>query len=307
MSALRPAALPREQAFWLASRGIQQLDLATRFASAAGAQGLRVLALKGISIADELYGGVQNRPMADIDFLIVNTHRFAAAADLARLLGLMEIGASDHALVFKESASGVVLELHISLTACPGLFPVSHDALWESREPVRSTTMFRLSNLDTLVHLALHTAFQHALAANDYHYDDFVRGLEAWDPPPASLLERARDWRALSALGLMVIASQRRRPDSRALAHLSLEAAPRCPARLVRWLDSQVGTPRATIPSMASVRHGLAPSKARYLRLTLFPKAIPGRALKTPRVWRRLLNLVEAGFSAPAGEPGNSR
>ena len=131
------AARKRQHAFWLAARGAQQMDLAIRFAAAAQEKNLRVLALKGISIADELYGGMENRPMADIDFLVVETDRFAEAAQVARSLGLVEVGASDHALVFKEEPSGVVLELHISLTACPSLFSIDTLGLWERRTPVR--------------------------------------------------------------------------------------------------------------------------------------------------------------------------
>lgn len=303
MTAPHMAAPSREQSFWLASRGIQQLDLATRFASAAAAQGVRVLALKGISIADELYGGAQNRPMADIDFLVVDTDRFETAAKLARSLDLTEIGASDHALVFKETVSGVVLELHVSLTACPGLFPVDHDALWGRREPVLSTRMCRLSNLDLLLHLALHTAFQHGLAANDYHYDDFARGLEAWGPPADSVIGRAREWRALPALGLMSLASSRRRPESAVLRDLFEKTAAHCPVGLIRWLKSHPGTPPPRILAMAYVRYGLAPSKTRYLRQTVFPKPIPGRTLPRPGAWRRLLNLAGAGFTVPPTEP----
>ena len=48
------AARKRQQTFWLATRGAQQMDLAIRFAAAAQAKNLSVLALKGISIAEEL-------------------------------------------------------------------------------------------------------------------------------------------------------------------------------------------------------------------------------------------------------------
>ncbi|MEO8362677.1 MAG: nucleotidyltransferase family protein, partial [Vicinamibacteria bacterium] len=150
-----------QHTYWLAVRGTQQLDLAERFATAADEAGFKVLALKGISIAQELYGVIENRPMADVDFLVVDTHRFAEVADVARTLDLTEIGASDHALVFKEPRSGVVLELHISLTACPGLFPIDHGGLWERRKTVVGAKFQRLSDADLLIHLSLHTAFQH--------------------------------------------------------------------------------------------------------------------------------------------------
>ncbi len=285
------------------------MDLARRFASACASAGLRVLALKGISLADELYGGVHNRPMADIDFLVVDTSRFTAAAGLARELGLVEVGASDHALVFREPASGAILELHVSLTACPGLFPIDHQALWEERAPVPGSSMDRLGDRDLVVHLALHTAFQHALAANDAHYEDFVRVLEGCKPSIEGVIARAREWGALPTLALMAAASSRRRPESRPLADLCHRLPGACPPGLARWLESLTEfPPSAQVGSMALVRYRLAPSKWSYLLQTLLPQPIPGRTLPRPAAFRRLRSLIEAAFipshRPTAGEAG---
>ncbi|MEO8500138.1 MAG: nucleotidyltransferase family protein [Vicinamibacteria bacterium] len=292
----------RGHAFWLASRGAQQMDLALRFADAAAAQGLRILALKGISIADELYGGVHNRPMADIDFLVVDTRHFGAAGDLVRSLGLDEAGASDHAIVFKEPASGVVLELHLSLTACPGLFTTDHGALWERRASVAATPMFRLSNEDLPVHLALHTGFQHGFAANAYHYDDFIRVLAAMSPPPDQIVLRARESGALRALGAMVLACGRLGQSSLALSELVERTEALCPRSLSRWIRSRSRwPPPAGIGSLAYVRYQLAPAKWSCLRRTLLPAPIPGRTLPRPSAIRRLASLVDEGLASPDG------
>ena len=290
----------RERAFWLASRGAQQMDLALRVAAAAEAAGLRVLALKGISIAEELYGGVWNRPMADIDFLVIDPPRFVEAGTLARSLGLVEVGASDHALVFREPASGVILELHVSLTACPGLFTTDHCALWERRKSVAATSMFRPGNEDLVVHLALHTGFQHGFAANAYHYGDFMRALAAMAPSHEKITSIAREWGALRALGAMALACGRLGQPSDALSELLDRTRAFCPPPLSRWIRTRPAwPPPAGIPSLAYVRYQLAPSKWGGLRRTLLPASIPGRTLARLSAMRRLFSLVDEGMAAP--------
>lgn len=299
------AAQKRQHAFWLATRGAQQMDLAIRFAAAALAKSLHVLALKGISIADELYGGTENRPMADVDFLVVETPRFAEAADVARSLGLIEVGASDHALVFKEEASGVVLELHISLTACPGLFTIDPLGLWERRTPVKGASMFRLSDEDLVVHLALHTAFQHTFVAGDLHYDDFLRVLDVRQPDPDRIVERAKSAGALGALGAMAVACGQRGSASPVLRELGVRTAAFCPRAVARWIEAQNPMPPAfRVRDMAFLRFQLAPSRSRFLKATLLPALIPGRITRGSSSIRRLVGLLNAGWNgAPPEQP----
>lgn len=300
------AAEKRQHAFWLATRGAQQMDLAIRFAAAALASNLRVLALKGISIADELYGGMENRPMADVDFLVVETPRFAEAAQVARALGLVEVDASDHALVFKEEPSGVVLELHISLTACPTLFTIDTHGLWDRRSPVEGAPMFRLSDEDLLIHLALHTAFQHTFVASDLHYDEFVRVLDARRPDPDRIVELGRAAGALGALGAMAVACGRRTSASPALQDLGERTLSFCPKAVVRWIEAQNPMPPPfRVRDMAFLRFQLAPSRFRFLGTTLFPAPIPGRTTRGPGPIRRLAGLLQAGWEDATPEMPN--
>lgn len=291
----------RQHAFWLASRGAQQMDLAGRFSAAARSREVRVLALKGISMVDELYGGAQNRPMADVDLLVVDAGRFVLAAEVARSLGLVETGASDHALVFKEPASGVVLELHLSLTACPGLFTVDHEAAWARRAPVRGTSMFRLCDEDLVVHLALHTAFQHAFVAGEYHYRDFAHALDTFRPPADLVIFRAREWSALAPLGAMAFACRPDAlgsPDRRALLD---RFEPYCPKAVRRFIEAQPRMPPPmSLWSFARIRFELAPSKWGYVRQTLLPGPIPARTLPRLGAMRRLAGLIDASLFSPA-------
>ena len=289
-------------AYWLASRGAQQMDLANRFAAEARARELRVLALKGIAIADELYGGVHHRPMADIDFLVVDISRFEAAADLARSLGLLETGGSDHALVFKEPASGVVLELHIALTTCPGLFTLDREAMWERRAPVASSSMSRLADPDLIVHFSLHTAFQHGFVANEFHARDFVRALQVLRPCPETVLARAMEWGASKALGAMAVACGREESCSSDVASWLDRFEPHCPENVRLYLHGQSRTPRPTgLLALARVRYALAPSKGVFLRQSLLPRALPGRTTPRPGATARFAELMRASLPARVG------
>jgi len=297
--ALQETAL--RQAYWLASRGAQQMDLALRFAAEAHAHGLNVLALKGISIADELYGGVHNRPMADIDFLVVDVRRFEDAVSLARALGLVETGGSDHALVFKEPASGVVLELHIALTACPGLFTVDHDAMWEQRVAVAAGPMSRLCNEDLLVHFSLHTAFQHGFVASEFHTRDFVRALQVMKPSPEAVLARAGEWGATKAIGAMAVACRREAPGSPAVGAWLDSFEPHCPKSVRVYLQAQSRMPPPmSLTALARVRYALAPSPLTYVRQSLFPKTLPGRTAPRPGAFVRLARIAHAGLLSPS-------
>ncbi len=273
------------------------MDLAVRFNLAAQAQGLRLLALKGISVAEELYGGMEHRPMADVDLLVVDTSRFEAAGEVARAMGLAETASSDHALVFTEPASGVVLELHISLTSCPGLFSVDTEGLWARRKPLPRSALCRLADEDLIVHLALHTAFQHGFAANEYHYGDFVRALDRFGTTAEQIAIRARDFGATSALGAMAMALYRRTAMVGSLPRQIESLRGLCPTVLARWIEAQAEfPPPASVATLALIRYRLAPSAWGYVVRTLFPKKIPGRALPRASVLGRISNLARVGL-----------
>ncbi len=283
--------------YWLALRGAQQLDLATRLDQAGRARGLHLLALKGVAIADELYGGFENRAMADVDLLVVETSRFGEAAGVARSLGLVETDASDHALVFKEAASGAVVELHLALSACPGLFRVDPAALWARRKPVASGDLSRLADEDVIVHLALHTAFQHGFAANAYHYGDFTRALQAWPVSARSLEARAREWGASAAIGAMAVASLRLQAPGPAISPTLHSLARLCPPSLASWIRSETNfPPKMSLTTLALVRYRIAPSTWRLLIRTLWPRPLPGRTrARVPRL-RRFFSLAETSL-----------
>src|SRR5262249_6816639 len=52
---------------------------------------------------------------------------------------------------------------HHSVTSCPGLYPVAHDALWRRSRPATGQIPRLPAPEDLLVQLSLHAAFQHGL------------------------------------------------------------------------------------------------------------------------------------------------
>lgn len=297
-----PPSSSRERAYWLALRGAQQMDLAERFIVAASVKDVRVLALKGVSLAEELYGGHAHRAMADVDLLVVDHCRFPDAAQLAREIGLVEIGGSDHDLAFKEPRSGVLLELHLSLTACPGLFPVDHQSLWTRRAPVPGSHFFRLGDVDLVIHLALHAAFQHGFAAGPGHFEDFARAVDQLQPSLEEVVIRARELGGLSALSAMARASSQMHPGSDRLAELSCVTAAAFPRGLTRLVDGLKDHPAPfSVASLARVRYELAPSKWRWLEQSLLPASVPGQTLPRRGRLARLIGLLEAGMGPAVG------
>lgn len=279
------------------------MELAQRFSTTAHRKDLRILALKGISIADELYGGIENRPMADVDFLVVDPKDFEAAVAVVRSLGLVEIDAGDHALAFQDPCSGVMLELHIALTSCPGLFAIDPGDLWARRRTVLGTSLFRLDNEDLIVHLALHAVFQHGLAPDAAHYRDFTEALLQWELSAERVMARACDWNAASAIGAMAEAALHRSGHDADLPHQIAILRSACPRSLSRWIRSRSGSKQAHgLLSLSFVRYQVAPSKRKFLVRTLRPRRLPGRTLPTRSLWERLTAWAHAVTGSPEPE-----
>src|SRR5262249_9220190 len=114
-------ALATERRFRLVS-GVRQLELAGRVQSVLAARGLQALPLKGAALAEELYDSEGDRPMADVDLLAPG--RWRDALDLLELEGFRVLARADHAWALVDPITGFIVELHHSVTSCPGLFPV---------------------------------------------------------------------------------------------------------------------------------------------------------------------------------------
>jgi len=180
--ALQPSDWPKEVREQLAARrrallfrGVQQLDALACAVDRLAREGLRSLPLKGAALVESLYDSIADRPMCDVDLLALDD--FAASRRVLEAAGLRTVDVSDHAVALIGD-SGVVLELHASVTSCPGLFPAPLESLWARSREGPGQVRRVPSAEDLLVQLGLHAAFQHGLVLTLVQYLDFRRLLE---------------------------------------------------------------------------------------------------------------------------------
>jgi hypothetical protein len=207
-----PEAWPEEQRQELTQqhhrqlvRGVEQLQVAAEARQRLAGHGVRSLPLKGAALAEDLYESVADRPMADVDLLLLDDFR----AGLACLLGagFAVEDAADHAVCLWHRPTGVRLEAHRGLASCPGLHPVDPEGWWARRRGGEDAAGGRPSWEDLLVQLALHAAFQHGLVLSLVQYQDLRRVLEGAPLDLAALAARARESAAEAALASTLLAT----------------------------------------------------------------------------------------------------
>jgi hypothetical protein len=261
------------------ARSVRQLESARRVLERLAAHGLRALPLKGAAVAESLYDGVADRPMGDVDVLALDD--FAASQRVLEAAGFRERDVSDHACGLLDPESGVVVELHRSVTSCGRLFPQDAGRLWARSRPGAGRVPRLPAPEDLLVQLSLHAAFQHGLALRLVQYLDFRRVFERAPPGTEALLEAARGARAEPALALSLAAASvvvgAAVPDALAGALGRF-----LPARLEAWLERRVADP-ATLAS---------PARADLLRLRFW--------LAGERRWTLLAAALWTGDEAAA-------
>ena len=142
-------------------RALGQVALAGRVLGLLEARGIRALPLKGAVLAETVYDVESDRPMSDVDVLALE--RWPEAVAVLQEAGFTEFARGDHAWAFTDPASGILVELHRSVSSCPGLFPLDPDAVWERSRPGRGQLPRVSAPEDLLVQLGLHAAFQHGL------------------------------------------------------------------------------------------------------------------------------------------------
>lgn len=171
-----PPVLPELEpasGYTLLALGLRRLELAGRVLRSLMARGVRALPLKGAAVAEWLYSSPAERPMADVDLLVLDD--WPRAADLLRADGFREVARADHAVAFVGPGSDVPLELHHSPTSCPGLFPIDPEGLWARRLPGPGFVPWRPSDEDLVLTSALHAGFQHGLVLSLVQWLDLRR------------------------------------------------------------------------------------------------------------------------------------
>ena len=280
-------------------QGVAQLELAGRVQNLLAVAGLRAVPLKGAAVSLRLYDSEAERPMGDVDLLLLDS--WDDALPLLARAGLTEEHRADHAWSFCADNAKTVLELHHSLTSPPGFYPIDSEGIWQ-RTVLGSGLVGRLpSSEDLLVHLALHAAFQHGFALSLVQYLDFRRLLEREPLNTDLLLTVAKDARAEAPLAAALQAA-----SAIVGAHvdegLARELSGRIPRGLAEWLRARLKEPLSLVtpgpPTVAFVRWELAYGRRlSFLKATLSPQ-FPGIA-RSP--WRRAISAVARGGSLLGG------
>jgi hypothetical protein len=167
--------------------------------------GVPVIALKGAHLGHVVYGNAALRTMGDLD-LMVRRQQLAMAEGLLGQLGytpqhdpLEQVDYTHHHHTRPLGKPGAMrIDLHWSITRPTLPFSVDLDGIWQRAVPVRVAggEALALSAEDLLLHLCLHTAFDHQFrlglrACWDVlqvvrHYRDAID----WD----KVVGRARQW-----------------------------------------------------------------------------------------------------------------
>ena len=182
-----------------------------------GREALPVIVLKGAHLGAIVYGNSTLRSMCDVDILV--RERDLTRVDAA-LLGMGCIPKEDERTVWGNEKDFVYLmpkwnsflEVHwnIQRPMCP--FKIDHEGLWERAHPavIAGCETAVLCPEDLLLHLCLHTAYQHGfapgiralydiLAVLQHHSEDFD-----WE----TVLTRTRAWRADKSVYLTCMLAQ---------------------------------------------------------------------------------------------------
>jgi hypothetical protein len=267
------------------ANGVAQVAFAARALRHLEARAIRALPLKGVALVETVYDLESDRPMADVDLLVLE--RWPAAIEALAASGLDEVTRADHASVLRERSSGLLLELHRSLTSAPGLFALDPDGSWQRRRAGVRQLPWLPSPEDLLVQLALHAAFQHALVLTLVQWLDFRRLLEreALDVELAWSLAAALRAEPALAAALLAAHAVTRMPLVEQVRERATAALPR---GLRRWLLPRLTTPLLFVegpPQVARVRLLLlAGRRLELLRRTLLlPETPEGDTRLLPR------------------------
>ena len=290
-------------------RTLGQIGLAARVVALLAARGIRALPLKGAALAETVYDVESDRPMSDVDLLALE--RWTDGIEALRAEGFALLARGDHAWAFVEPASREIVELHRSVTSCPGLFPLVPDALWERSRPGRGQLARLPSAEDLLVHLALHASFQHGFVLGLVQWLDFRRVLEREAIDLDRLLAVAAESRAVAPLAGALLAAEAV-VGARLPPPLGAALQSRVPGGLRRWLEPRLRDPLALVspaaPDHVRLRWELVPEPGRRARLLWLSLVVPEGpeettlAVRLASAARRALRFARIARRSRSGE-----
>jgi hypothetical protein len=176
-----------------------------RLLSVLKSEGIPLILLKGIYLADAVYGNIGLREMHDVDVL-------ARPADLTRVADILinmgyrplrpiyadiTINTNHHLPSLVKKGCGV-LEVHWNLTKPGDSYNIDPGGLWERSIPVHvaGCDAMALSPEDLLLHLCMHTSYQHRFAFGLRPFCDIAETIACFGPVLdwQAVIERAGLW-----------------------------------------------------------------------------------------------------------------
>ena len=168
-------------------------------------EGIPAIVLKGMVLAEDVYGNIALREMNDID-LLARKHDLSYIKKILETIGYKALQPISidciledyHHLSPMTKAGKAPIEIHWNLTA-PGMnYSIDPTELWHRAYPVKlaGCDLLQLCPEDLLLHICMHTSYQHQFAFSLRPLCDIAELLERYDDHIswADIIDRARRW-----------------------------------------------------------------------------------------------------------------
>ncbi len=160
----------QEMYFHTAAKNMRLYSDFSEVCNALARRGIDVVALKGLHLADVVYGDIALRHMNDMDLLVRRKDLLLTQDELLKMGYESETGAatgeqwlSRHHLAPFTKRAAPPIEIHWSITPPNSPFRIDMDELWDRarRATIAGAPILLLSPEDLLLHLCLHVSFNH--------------------------------------------------------------------------------------------------------------------------------------------------
>lgn len=254
----------RDQRLFVAAQNLVKFNELEKVLRVFQDHGIPVIVLKGAALANSVYDSIGERPMCDVDLLILKQDRL-------RILSILETaGYQIESLPPKKfhpfsnnlmgeisfnSKSGGKFDLHWELTNAEWvrkIIRLDMDTLWRSSQPleINRVKTLQLSTVDTLLHICLHlmvSAYTHRVAERDIvalvnHHQPF---------PWQAFLERATDFHVKTACYFAIEAMA---VNYRAVIPPDVIEALNPPSR-IKWLIHRIADPIKSMQGQVTLRN----------------------------------------------------
>ena len=270
----------RREALFVAGRNLALAGCLREILGRLAAKGIAHAPIRGIALAERLYGKLLARPMGDID-LLVRKQDIGEVGALLTALGYEQMDRrrgfspefSYTLKFFRRTPTMVIVEPHWSIVYPPFVDRLDMQAVWDRCVPTRvlGEPTLSLGREDLLVHLALHLDRRHGAPLLWWFELDRLLAHEAGALRPALLVSICRE------AGVERIVARVLRQASEAFASpvpagvfASLDRRRHRQRTLAnRLAASPVVEEREGLAQLLAVRGPLA--KARYVGALLFP------------------------------------